>query len=86
MEISNRHRHGALGRTIEHRHAHSGSAEVIPFGRYGAGLWTASPIGLVIAVGLFVMVLAGMPEARPFFAAAAIVGALCGFVLWFRHR
>lgn len=87
MEIRDTARHDGLGRTIVHRRSEPGIfAEVIPFGRYGAGLWTGHPVGLVIALGLFVMVLAGIPEARWFLAGVLILGALWGFFLWLRHR
>jgi len=56
--------------------------EVVPFGRSGFGLWTAHPIGLVIALGLIVMVSAGIPEAGWFFAGVAILGGLSGLLLW----
>lgn len=61
-------------------------AEVITYGHTGAGLWNGHPVGLVIAAGLLVMGLIGFPEARGFFAGAAIFGGFCGFLLWVRHR
>ena len=60
--------------------------EVIPFGRYGAGLWTGHPIGLVIVVGLLLMGFVGLPEARWFLALTVPLGCICGFFLWLRHR
>jgi hypothetical protein len=60
--------------------------EVIPFGRYGAGLWTGHPIGLVIVVGLLLMGFVGLPEARLFLALTVPLGCVCGFFLWLRHR
>lgn len=44
--------------------------EVIPFGRYGAGLITAHPVGLVVVLGMLFMGLAALPPARLFFAAS----------------
>lgn len=61
-------------------------AEVVPFGRNGAGLFTNHPVGLFIALGLLVMGLAVMSEARWFFAGVLVLGALGGFFLWRRHR
>ena len=61
-------------------------AEVVPFGRFGAGLWTGHPIGLVIVVGLLVMGFVGLPEARGFLALTVPLGCVCGFLLWLRHR
>lgn len=60
--------------------------DVIPFGRYGAGMLTGHPIGLVIVLGILLMGLIGIPEARPFFAASAVLGTVCGFLLRLRHR
>lgn len=87
MEIKDTARHDGVGATLVHRHYESSAyAEVIPFGRYGAGLWTGHPVGLVIAAGLFVMVLAGIPESRWFLAGVLTLGAFGGFLLWLRHR
>src|SRR5260370_25447404 len=60
--------------------------KVVPFGNYGAGLWTGHPIGLVIVIGLLFMGFVGLPEARWFLALAAPAGAICGFFMWLRHR
>jgi hypothetical protein len=60
--------------------------EVIPFGRYGAGLLTAHPVGLVVVLGLLLMGLAGLPGARWFFAGALVLGSIFGLLLWLRHR
>ena len=60
--------------------------EVMPFGRYGAGLWTGHPIGLVIVVGLLLMGFVGLPEARWFLALTVPLGGICGFFLWLHHR
>ncbi len=61
-------------------------AEVVPFGRYGFGLFRGHPVGLVIVLGLLLMGLVAIPEARWFFAGAIALGALCGFFLWLHHR
>ena len=60
--------------------------EVIPFGRYGAGLLTAHPVGLVVVFGLLLMGLAGLPEARWFFAGALVLGGIFGLFLRLRRR
>jgi hypothetical protein len=60
--------------------------EVMPFGRYGAGLWTGHPIGLVTVVGLLLMGFVGLPEARWFLALTVPLGGVCGFFLWLLHR
>ena len=60
--------------------------EVLPYGRYGVGLLTGHPIGLVIVIGLLLMGLLGLPEYRLFLATSLFLGGLVGFLLWLRHR
>jgi len=60
--------------------------EVTPFGRNGAGLWTAHPVGLMAAVGLLLIGIVGLPEARWFLSVAVPLGGICGFFLWRSHR
>ena len=60
--------------------------EVMPFGRYGGGLLTAHPIGLVIVIGLLIVGFIGMPEARWFLTLAVPLGGICGLFLWLHHR
>jgi hypothetical protein len=59
---------------------------LVPFGPYGAGQWTAHPIGLVIVLGFMAMGLAAMPETRWLLLGSAAGGAILGFFLWLRHR
>lgn len=61
-------------------------AEVAPFARSGAGIFTSHPVGLLVAVGLLGMVLLGIPESRWFFAGALVLGVLGGGFLWIRHQ
>jgi hypothetical protein len=50
-------------------------------------LWiTASWIGAVLALGLAVMVYESLPETRSFLLGSLGLGAVVGFVLWWRHR
>ena len=60
--------------------------DVVPFGRYGAGVWTAHPIGLVIVASIILIGFVGIPEARWFLAGSVPLGCLCGLFLWLRHR
>ena len=53
--------------------------EVVPFGQYGGGMLTGHPVGLVIVLGILFMGIVGIPEARPFFAASAVLGRCLGF-------
>ena len=60
--------------------------EVVPFGRYGGGLLTGHPVGLVIVFGMLLLALIGIPEARWFFAGSLVLGSVFGLFLWLRHR
>ncbi|MGB9067812.1 MAG: hypothetical protein WCC21_04525 [Candidatus Acidiferrales bacterium] len=60
--------------------------KVVPFGHYGAGLFTGHPAGLVAVFGLLLMGLVGLPGARWFFAGAVLPGGIWGYFLWLRHR
>lgn len=59
---------------------------VVPFGRYGAGLFTEHPVGLVVAVGVILIGFEAIPPARWFFAGSVAAGAVIGFLLWLQHR
>jgi len=63
-----------------------GPAEMVPFGRFGGGQWTGHPIGLLIAAGLLLMGLVGVPEFRWFFAASLALGGILGLALRRLHR
>ena len=63
-----------------------GPFEVIPFGRFGAGLWTSHPVGLVVAAGVVLVAVIALPEAREFLAGAVALGSVFGFILWLVHR
>jgi hypothetical protein len=58
---------------------------VVPSGYYGAGVWTAHPIGLFIVSSMIIVGLLGLPEVRLFFAGVLPCSAFCGFLLWRRH-
>ncbi len=59
---------------------------VVPYGKFGAGLWTGHPIGLVIVIGMLLVGLVGIPEWRWFFGATVLVGSLVGYFLWRRRQ
>jgi hypothetical protein len=60
--------------------------KVLPFGRYGVGLITEHPVGLVVAIGIILLGLEAMPEARWFLGGSVALGALIGFFLWLHRR
>lgn len=47
---------------------------------------TGDSAGAIIALSLIFLGLVGIPEARPFFFAAALLGGLWGLILWWKHR
>ena len=68
---------------------HASSSEpkhVVPFGPYGAGQWTAHPIGLLIVIGMLAMGLVATEELRWLILASAGGGLVLGLLLWLRHR
>ena len=69
-------------RTNEDRHL----MQVVPFGRFGAGVWTGHPVELVVVLGFLLIGLIGLPEWRLFFAATVLLGGAVGYVLWRRHQ
>ena len=68
------------------QNAEPNPTEVLPFGRYGGGFLTGHPIGLVIVIGLLLIGLVGIPEARWFFGGSLVLGGVVGLRLWLRHR
>jgi len=47
---------------------------------------TGSPAGAIIAISLFVMGWAGIPEARLFILGSVVLGTAFGLLLWWKHR
>jgi len=68
------------------REAEIDPTKVVPFGRYGAGLLTGHPVGLVVVLGLLFMGFVGLPGAHWFYGGALLLGGVWGFFLWLRHR
>ena len=59
---------------------------VKPFGRYGVGVITEHPAGLLVVAAVILVTLETVPESRWFIAAALATGGAFGFFLWLRHR
>jgi hypothetical protein len=59
---------------------------VKPFGRYGVGVITEHPVGLLVIAAVILLTIETIPGARWFLAATLVAGTSFGFVLWLRHR
>ncbi len=58
-----------------------------PDGQIEQRLWvTAHPIGGVVALGLLLVLYAGISESRLFLLGVLGFGGLIGLFLWWRHR
>jgi len=71
-----------VARTNEDRHP----AEVVPYGRFGAGVWTGHPVGFVVVLGILVVGLVGIPLWRWFFAATVVAGCAVAYFLRRYHQ
>jgi hypothetical protein len=60
--------------------------QVVPYGKYGAGVWTGHPIEFVAVVGILPIGLIGIPAWRWFFGATLLMGGLVGYFLWRRNQ
>lgn len=60
--------------------------EVVPYGKFGAGVWTGHPIEFVVVIGILIVGLIGIPAWRWFFGATLVIGGLVGYFLWPRDR
>jgi hypothetical protein len=61
-------------------------SDVVPYGKWGAGLWIGHPIGLVICISWIVIGLVGIPLWRWFFGASVLAGSLVAYSLWRLHN
>ena len=61
-------------------------ADVVPYGYFGAGLWTGHPIGLVIVLGMLIIGLIGIPMWRWFFGATILLAIPVAYFLLRRHN
>jgi hypothetical protein len=59
---------------------------VRPLGRYGVGVITEHPAGLLVIAAAIILTVETIPGALWFLAATLIAGASFGFVLWLQHR
>ena len=61
------------------------TSDLVPQGKYGAGLWTGHPAGLIVVIGILIVALIGIPEWRYFFAFTVLVGSAVAYSLYRRH-
>jgi hypothetical protein len=59
---------------------------VKPFGRYGVGVITEHPAGLLVIAAVIFLTVETIPGALWFISATLVAGASFGFVLWLQHR
>jgi hypothetical protein len=75
-----------LGEVVPRTNKDRHPLQVVPFGRFGGGVWTGHPIELVVVLGMLLIGLIGIPEWRWFFGATVLVGSLLGYLLWRRDQ
>ena len=79
-------RHHPYGQVVPPTNEDRQTWEVVPYGKFGAGIWTGHPIGFVVVLGILLVGLVGIPEWRYFFGATVLVGSLVACFLYRRHR
>ena len=75
-----------LGEVVAHTNEDRPPLQVVPFGRFGPGVWTGHPIELLIVLGMLLIGLIGIPEWRWFFGATVLAGSAMGYLLWRRNN
>lgn len=60
--------------------------EVVPYGKFGAGVWNGNTAGLITVMGILIVGLVGLPEWRYFFGATVLVGSLVAYALCRHHQ
>jgi hypothetical protein len=75
-----------FGEVVAHTNEDRHPLEVVPYGRFGAGLWTGHPAGLIVVIGILIVGLIGIPEWRYFFGATVFLGSLFAYTLYRRHQ
>jgi hypothetical protein len=74
------------GEVVPPSHDDRHPAEVVPYGKFGAGVWTGHPAGLIVVIGILLVGLIGIPEWRYFFAATVLLGSVVAYFLVRRQR
>jgi hypothetical protein len=75
-----------LGEVVPHTNEDRHPLEVVPFGKFGAGVWTGHPIGLFVVAGIMIGGLVAVPAWRWFFAGSVLAGSVVGYFLWRHHQ
>jgi hypothetical protein len=59
--------------------------EVLPYGKFGAGVWNGNAAGLIVVIGILIVGLVGIPEWRYFFGATVLGGSAVAYILLRKH-
>lgn len=73
------------GRVVPPTNDDVGIGEVVPYGKFGAGVWNGNMAGLVVVLGILIVGLVGIPEWRYFFGATVLAGSAVAYALLRKH-
>ena len=59
--------------------------EVVPYGKFGGGVWSGNLAGLIMVIGILIVGLVGIPEWRYFFGATVLAGSVVAYALLRKH-
>ncbi|HVM74982.1 MAG TPA: hypothetical protein VMT75_05015 [Candidatus Saccharimonadales bacterium] len=59
--------------------------EVVPYGKFGGGVWSGNLAGLIMVIGILIVGLVGIPEWRYFFGATVLAGSIVAYTLVRKH-
>jgi len=74
------------GQVVPPSHDDCPPAEAVPYGKFGARVWTGHPAGLIVVLGIMIVGLIGILEWRYSFAATVLFATLVGYFLLRRHH
>jgi hypothetical protein len=75
-----------LGQVVPPSNEDHSPGEVVPYGLFGAGLWTGHPIGFLIASGIVLVGLNAIPAYRWFFGVSVLLGGAMAYLLFREHQ
>jgi hypothetical protein len=74
-----------LGEVVPRTNEDRSSWDVVPYGKFGGGVWTGHRVGLIVVLGILIVGLVGLPEWRYFFGATVLIGSVVAYFLYRRH-